>query len=98
DGRFVAILSNESGHPDIFVAPFPGPGRQVRVTSGGAWQVRWPRKSGEILYVTEGGKELVSVPVRTAPALEIGKPTTLFTMPGAGRGDWIGFAVSADGQ
>ncbi len=34
DGKWVAYASNNSGQAAIYVAPFPGPGQPIRVTSG----------------------------------------------------------------
>ncbi len=94
DGRYIAFLSNESGRPEVYVAPFPGPGERLRVSAGGAQQVRWSR-TGEILYLSPD-RRVMSVPVRTAPSLEVGSPTPLFTIPG--KQPWINFDVTPDGS
>jgi Tol biopolymer transport system component len=93
DGRFVAFLTLESGAPEAYVTPFSGPGEKVRVSKGGASLLRWSR-SGELFYVSGDGRVVVT-PVRTSPALQIGAPTTLFTL--AGR-PWTDFDVTPDGQ
>ena len=73
--------------------PFPGPGENVRVSKGGAGILRWSR-TGELFYLSFDG-HFVAVPVRTSPTLEIGAPTTLFTLPGR---TWNDFDVTPDGQ
>ncbi len=93
DGRFIAFLSNESGSPEVYVSPFPGPGERLRVSAGGAQLMRWSR-SGEILYVSPD-RRVMSVSVRTAPSLVAGSPTPLFTIPG--KRPWINFDVTPDG-
>lgn len=95
DGRYVAFLSNESGRFELYVAPFPGPGERVRISTGGAVLVRWPRAGNEMLYLSPDGK-LVSVPVRTAPGLQLGTPSTLFAL--TGLGNWHDFDVTPDGR
>jgi dipeptidyl aminopeptidase/acylaminoacyl peptidase len=95
DGKFVAFISDESGRPEVYVTPFPPTGKKVRVTSDGTLLMRWPRGSGEILYVSTD-RRMVAVSVRTAPTLELGKPVTLFRLPGDRR--WNDFDVTADGQ
>jgi Tol biopolymer transport system component len=95
DGRYVAFLSLESGGEEAYVMPFPGPGERVRVSKGGAGILRWSR-SGEILYLSFDG-HFVSVPIRTSPTLQIGAPTTLFTVGPIGR-TWNDFDVTPDGQ
>ncbi|HWZ85281.1 MAG TPA: protein kinase [Thermoanaerobaculia bacterium] len=93
DGRFVAFVSGESGRPEAYVMPFPGPGERVRVSDGGAELIRWGR-DGELYYVS-GDNRFVAVPVRTSPGLQVGTPTTLFKV--ASR-PWINFDISPDMQ
>jgi len=92
DGRTVAYVSDETGGREIYVRPFPGPGRASRVsTSGGGYPV-WSR-DGKELYFIEGDK-LMAVPVSSSPSFEAGSPAVLFKIPG----DMGGFDVSPDGQ
>src|ERR1019366_6551897 len=35
DGKWVAYQSNESGRSEVYVRPFPGPGGQWQVSTGG---------------------------------------------------------------
>ena len=44
DGHWVAFQSDESGHYEIYVRPFPGPGSRVLVSTAGGAQVRWRRR------------------------------------------------------
>ena len=93
DGRYVAYLSVEGGRGAVYLTPFPGPGEKSRISARPAEAMRWSR-SGELLYVSEDG-HLVSVPVRTSPALQIGKEVDLFAIP---EKTWQSFDVSPDGQ
>ena len=95
DGRFVAIASAESGRPEVYVVPYPGPGEKTRVSSGGAEIVRWSRDGRELLYLGADGR-LMAAPVRTLPSLQIGEPKPLFDLKG--RPNWQSFDVSADGK
>jgi eukaryotic-like serine/threonine-protein kinase len=95
DGRYIAFRSAELGQADLYIAPYPGPGERVRVTTDGATALRWSRSGGEILYLS-GQHTLRSVPVRTTPQLRVGVPVTLFALEGTH--DWKGFDVSPDGQ
>ena len=94
DGRFIAFVSNESGRPEAYVMPFPGPGERVRVSDGGARLLRWSRDGA--LYYLSGDGRFFAVPVRTSPGLQVGAPTALFDVV-AGR-PWIDFDVSPDAQ
>jgi len=93
DGRYVAMITTESGQPEVYVTAYPGPGERIRVSTGGAHGLRWSREGRELLYVS-GDRRLTSVSIKTAPALELGKPTALFALTGP---DWIAFDVSQDG-
>jgi Tol biopolymer transport system component len=74
--------------------PFPGPGEMTRVSTRGANSPRWSPDGRELFYLS-GDLDLVSVPVRTSPSLELGVPKPLFRIKG--RSPWLGFDVSADG-
>jgi len=41
DGKWVAYQSNESGRNEIYVRPFPGPGGQWQISTGGGTSPRW---------------------------------------------------------
>jgi eukaryotic-like serine/threonine-protein kinase len=95
DGRFIALISNETGRPELYVTPFPGPGEKVRVSTEGARAARWTRGSHELIYLSIDWR-VIAVPVRTEPTIGFGTQTTLFAVnPGA---SWRGFDVTADGQ
>jgi dipeptidyl aminopeptidase/acylaminoacyl peptidase len=56
--------------------------------------LRWSRDGKEVFYTTPEGY-LVSVPIRTLPSLEVGKPVELFPLPAKG---WRAFDVAPDGR
>ena len=104
DGRFLAMISNESGRPEVYVTPFPGPGERVRVSTGGAQHLRWSRDGRELFYIS-ADQRMISVPVQISPTLELGAATALFSLSrgstGAGAfeaGTSSGFDVSPDGK
>lgn len=93
DGDHYAFVSNESGRSEVYVARLSG-GPKTMVSTGGAVDVRWSRDGREIFYVSSDLR-MMSVPVRTTPTLELGKPATLFAV--ANR-HWVGFDASPDGK
>jgi Tol biopolymer transport system component len=94
NGRFLAFVSEQSGRNEVYVTSFPRAGPSTRVSTGGGNSPKWSRDGREIFYLS-ANRELVAVPVRTAPSLELGTPVTLFTLKGPA---WNGFDVSADGK
>jgi hypothetical protein len=97
DGRFIAFQSDASGRDEIYVRTVAEDGRSLPVSRAGGQQPRWTR-SGEIFYWQ--GDQLVAVPVRTAPTLQVGEPRALFrTERGTSRAFFeADYDVSADGQ
>ncbi|HEY2798267.1 MAG TPA: protein kinase [Thermoanaerobaculia bacterium] len=101
DGRFVAFLSGESGRSEAYVMPYPGPGEKTRVSPAGALLLTWSPDGRELFYVS-ADRQMMSVPVRTSPALQVGSPTALFKLKGprlqAFSADRFGFSMSQDGK
>jgi Tol biopolymer transport system component len=62
DGKWVAYQSNETGHYEIYLQPFPGPGNRVQVSAGGGQQVRWAKDGSELFYIA-ADQRLTSVRV-----------------------------------
>ena len=79
DGRFVAFVSAESGRSEAYVMPYPGPGEKTRVSAAGARLLCWSPDGRELFYLS-ADRRLMSVPVRTVPALQLGSPTELFLL------------------
>ena len=96
DGRWIAYMSNESGRPEVYVAPFPGPGGKWQIsTTAGNWP-RWKRDGAEIFYLGPNNTLIAATVDGRGSALEVGAVRPLFdTRAGAPR--WP-FDVSADGQ
>ena len=104
DGHWIAYQSNESGRPDVYVQPFPGPGTRSLVSTGGGSHVRWRRDGRELFYLAPNGR-LMAVPMWVAPnaqAPDIGLPGVLFTPALGGavqQGDFREqYVVSPDGK
>ena len=104
DGRWIAYVSNNSGPFEVYIQPFPGPGQQVRVSTGGGAQVQWRADGRELFYIALDGK-LMAVPVdmsANGQSISPGIPVPLFTTR-VGRiigpgGSGPQYVVSADGQ
>jgi Tol biopolymer transport system component len=50
DGRWIAYRSAESGQPEVFVRPFPGPGGKWQVSTAGGSSPIWSPNGHELFY------------------------------------------------
>jgi serine/threonine protein kinase/Tol biopolymer transport system component len=109
DGRWIAYVSNESGRSEVYVSPFPEPGRvrsaaATLETQGGKWQVstaggyqpRWRRDGKEIFYLGPDDKLMSAAVNGAGSAFEVGAVRPLFDTRAGGPG--FLYDVSADGQ
>jgi serine/threonine protein kinase len=104
DSKRIAVVSMESGRPEVYVQAFessPAPhmvGERHQVSRDGAWLVRW-RGDGRELFFVGLDNQLHAVPVQGP--LEFGEPNALFLIPGVsqyGTTRDFQFDVSPDGQ
>jgi eukaryotic-like serine/threonine-protein kinase len=97
NGRWLAYVSSESGHPDVYVVPFlHGSGKWVVSTGGGAWP-RWRRDGKELFYLGLDNKIMSAEIAEQGAGLAIGKVQALFQANPATHPGWA-FDVSADGK
>jgi Tol biopolymer transport system component len=85
DGKWVAYQSNESGRDEIYVRPFPGPGGQWQVSTGGGISPRWRADGKELYYLAPDDKLMAVLVAIQGSALAPGTPEALFQthMPSA---------------
>ena len=101
DSRWLAYVSAKSGQDEIYVRPYPGPGREETVSNGGQEAV-WGPDGTELFY--RNGRQLMVVPVDTTSAeLSVGPPAPLFEGDFAfdnasGGGGNPNYDVAPDGQ
>jgi hypothetical protein len=99
DGHWLAYVSNESGRPEVYVQPYPGPGGKWQISTGGGTEPAWNRNGRELFY--RSGDKMMALDVTTQPTFSAGKPKMLFErkyftsdFPLVGTA----YDVSADGQ
>ena len=79
DGHWVAYQSDETGAPEVYLRPFPGPGAPVRVSPAGGGHPTWRGDGRELFYLTSTGDLLaVAIPVsRSGLPPDVGTPQVL---------------------
>ena len=50
NGRYIAYTSTETGRPEVFIQPFPGPGAKRPVSNGGGQAPVWRSDGLELFY------------------------------------------------
>jgi len=79
DGHWLAYISDESGHREIYVQAYPGPGGRWQVSTDGGTEPVWNRNGRELFY--RNGDKMMAVDVAARPAFTSGRPRMLFEGP-----------------
>jgi serine/threonine-protein kinase len=97
DGKWIVYQSDETGRPEIYVEPYPGPGERVQLTADGAQTPRWAR-NGEIFFRRDDGLWVLTP--RAGSTTEFEQPKLLFRFSFALgiNEDLAVYDVTADGQ
>jgi hypothetical protein len=95
DGRWVAYQSNDTGRPEVFVAPFPWTGVKWQVSNGGGADVRWSADGKKLYYFDFSG--IVEAEVNgSGQSFAVGNSKLLFRLPV--RGLSREYAPTRDGK
>ncbi|HEX5110139.1 MAG TPA: protein kinase [Vicinamibacterales bacterium] len=97
DGKWLAYVSDESGRNEIYVQPFPGPGRKWLVSTSGGTDPVWSRSSNELFY-RQGDQMMVASVAPTGVAFSSAPPRPLFQVGFDVGNDGPSYDVSPDGQ
>ncbi len=98
DGNWLAYSSFVSGLPQVFVAPYPGPGGRVQVSTDGGIEPRWSKNGRELFYL-HGGDGLFAIPYSVDKnVFQPGKPELLFGRIFELRAPYASYDVTPDGQ
>jgi Tol biopolymer transport system component len=95
NGRWLAYVSTESGRPEVFAQPFPGPGAKWQISTDGGTAPVWDPHGRELFY--QDGRSLMAVAIQTQPRFLAGTPRLLFEGDYV-AGVWHDYDVGPDGR
>jgi eukaryotic-like serine/threonine-protein kinase len=102
DGHWMAYASNESGLPQVYVVPFPGPGGKRQISVSGGRSPRWSKAGHELFFIIQPGNgtgALVAVPYAVeGNSFQPGTPVTLFNGGFQPRDPFSVYDVAPDGK
>jgi serine/threonine-protein kinase len=96
DAKWLAYVSNESGRDEVYVQPFPGPGRKWLISTDGGTDPVWSRSGRELFYVHGG--QMMGVTVTPAADFSADRPRRLFETRFDAGDNGPNYDVSPDGK
>ncbi len=98
DGRWIAYQSNESGRPEVYIRPFPGPGGKWQVSTKGGTHPRW-RSDGKELFYLGLDRKIMAAEIRLgSSSVDVGSAIALFQTSAFTGGGRDAYNVTGDGQ
>jgi eukaryotic-like serine/threonine-protein kinase len=92
DGLFVAYTSGETGRDEVWLKPFPGPGRSIQISTEGGRVPIWDRERRALYYDREN--KIYEVDLETSANLARPEPRFLFEI----SEQIVSFDVARDGR
>lgn len=96
DRRWLAYHSNESGSSEIYLQPYPGPGRRVRVSSSGGLFPVWSRNGRTLFYYERGW--IIGLEIRLGAEVSVVRRDPLFKLDFVVGSLLAPYDVSPDGR
>lgn len=84
DGRWISYTSNESGQPEVHVAPFPNADSKSVISTGGGTFSRWSRDGRQILYADPSNRLMAADVDGRGATFRVGAVRPLFQRTGLG--------------
>ena len=96
DDHWLAYTSDETGRPEIYVRPFPGPGQPIRISENGGAEARWSRDGRTLFYRL--GSTMLAASVTTAPSFAVTATRPLFQAQYLNDGGNTSYDIAPDGK
>ena len=94
DGRWLAYVSTESGGHQVYLQPYPGPGRKLPISTRGGFSPAWSASGRELFYRYD--KKIWAVEIGENGSA--GNPVPLFGGPYLSNVQFRSYDVTPDGQ
>jgi Tol biopolymer transport system component len=91
-------VSDDSGQPEVYVRPFPGPGARTKISVDGGSSPDWSRQRSELYFRSGAGQFVSSRIALENGAVRAAAPAQLFTEAATGALLDRGWALAADGR
>jgi serine/threonine-protein kinase len=100
DGRWMAFVSDKSGLDEIYVRPFPGPGLEFTISTGGGTEPVWSRDGLELFYRSEDQLMVVTVDLGDTFRAETPQPlfADIYERDASGAGGVPNYDISPAGR
>jgi Tol biopolymer transport system component len=98
DGKWLAYASNLSGRFEVYVTPFPGPGRRIPISTGGGQAPMWAPNGRELYYWNLDTTKLMEVDVVTGSSFHAGPPRSLLDFPYDPSSPARNYDITPDGR
>ncbi|HXI21997.1 MAG TPA: hypothetical protein VNH46_12965, partial [Gemmatimonadales bacterium] len=83
DGKWVAVVNDESGQDEVYIRSYPDPLTRLQVSAGGGAAPMWSADGSRLYYLS--GPTLIEARLATRPALTVlGRDTVMASFPSAG--------------
>jgi eukaryotic-like serine/threonine-protein kinase len=76
DGRWLAYTSNATGTMEVWIRPYPGPGKAERISPDSGTDPLWSKDGRELFYISR--ERMMAVRVNAGASLEFSTPVALF--------------------
>jgi serine/threonine protein kinase len=97
DGKWIAYSSNDSGRYEVYLTPFPGPGRRWQLSQHGGMFPQWSADGREVVFTQRNGMLMAAGVAKGAETIQAGAIETLFQLHPP-RPDGTSFALAPDGE
>ncbi len=96
DGKLLAYTSDESGLPEVYLTPLPGPGPRIPVSVGGGLEPTWSR-DGRTLYY-RGPSDFMAARIETGAVPTVTRRDLLFADMYRRYNGFAAYDVFPDGE